>query len=344
MIRSLTALTFLALFACDRGNATAKVELRHNRTGQGTKVATFGEDSITAEELKTRFAEMSPFARARYQTVEQKKEFVDGIARFEMLAAEAQRRGLASDPEVVHTLKQVMIQKLLKQEYEEKPNPIPDADVQAWYEKHQSDYVKPEMTRLVHVFVSAPEGEVTRKEKRAQAEEVLAKAKTLVPLDFTAFGALAREHSEEPRTKPIDGDMRFLSSQELAEQYGPEVAGAAAQIKNTGDVYPQVVETPKGFHVLKLQGRTQALNLTLADANVKSQIQGYILFERKNQNYAKLLDALKAKAGYKVDEQALAKLEVDLKGPTLETKGPPVGFIPAPVNPAPPTPGAVSTH
>jgi peptidyl-prolyl cis-trans isomerase C len=319
------------------------MDFRHNRAGAGTKVATFGDDSITSEELKARFAEMSPYARARYQTLEQKKEFVDGMARFELLAAEAVRRGLASDPEVLHTTKQVMIQKLLKQEYEEKPNPVPDTDVAAWYEKHKADYVKPEMVRLVHIFLAAPDEALARVAKKAKADELLTRAKGLNPLDFAAFGQLARESSEEPRTKPLDGDMRFLSTQELTEQYGAPVAAAAAELRTVGDVFGKVVETPKGFHVLKLQGRTNALNLTLADPNVKSQIQGYILFERKNQNYARLLDQLKGKAAYKVDDAVLGKLEVDLKAPTQDSKGPPVGFIPPPVAtvPAPaPSPAA----
>ncbi len=329
--------------SCDKGGSA--VDLRHNKDGRGTKIATFGEDSITAEELKARFAEMTPYARARYQTLEQKREFVDGVARFELLAAEAARRGLTNDPEVLHTMKQMMIQKLLKQEYEEKPNPVPDSDVEAWYQKHKADYVKPEMVRLVHIFLAAPEADAAaRAQKKTKAEELLTRAKALNPLDFAAFGQLAREFSEEPKTKPLDGDMRFLSMEELTAQYGAPVAAAAEVMRTVGDVFAKVVETPAGFHVLKLQGRTNALNLTLADANVRSQIQGYILFERKNQNYARLLEQLKSKAGYKVDEAALGKLEVDLKTPTSDAKGPPVGFIPPPVaNPPGPAPGSGAT-
>ena len=314
----------LALFACDNSAGTA-VNFRHNKDGRGTKVATFGDDSVTAEEVKARLSEMSAYARARYQTVAEKKEYVDGLARFEMLAAEARRRGLANDPEVVEQAKKVMVQKLLQSELEERPNPAPDSEVAAYYEKHQTDYVKPEMVRLSHLFLG--------KDKKAKAEELLAQAKALPPMDYQRFGALVRENSEEPRTKPLDGDMRFLSKEDLATQYGPEVAKAAEGLTQVGTVFPDLVETEKGFHILKLGGRQQALNLTLD--RVKTEIQNILIHDKKMANYQALLEKLKTSQGYKVDEAALGKIEVDMKAPAVEAKGPMPGFIPAPMAPAP---------
>src|SRR4051812_38297106 len=112
MTRTLLPLMVLALCACSKQEwGKTELNFRHNKTGEGTKVATFAKDSVTAEELKQRFSELSPYARARYQTPEQKKEYVDGLVRFELLAAEAMKRGLANDPDVVETAKKVMVQK-----------------------------------------------------------------------------------------------------------------------------------------------------------------------------------------------------------------------------------------
>ncbi len=310
----------LALSACGGNNSGAAPNFHHNRDGKGTQVATFGDDSITAEELKARLAEMSPYARARYQTVEQKRDYVDGIARFEMLAAEARRRGMANEPEVIETAKKVMVQKLLQRELEEKPNPAPDTQVAEYYEKHKVDYVKPEMVRLSHIFVG--------KDKKAKATEMLETAKTLAPMDYQGFSKMVRENSEEPRTKPLDGDMRFLSKEDLAAQYGAEVAKAAETLTQVGNVFPTLVETEKGFHVLKLGGRQTALNLTIDQ--VKTQIQNILIHDAKMVKYQALLDGLKTAQGYKVDEAALAKIEVDMKAPAVEAKGPMPGFIPPP--------------
>jgi peptidyl-prolyl cis-trans isomerase C len=317
----------LALFlaGCDR-SPTGGLDFRHNKSGKGTPVATFHKDSITAEDLAERFAEMSPFARARFQTADQRKEYLEGIARFELLAAEALARGLQNDPEVIETAKKVMVQKLIQKEFDEKGSPVSDEEVAAYYEKHRSDYVKPEMIRLSHIFVKAEGDPGARAEKKVQAESLVKQARALQPLDYAGFGQMVEDHSDDEKTKPLRGDMRYLSTEELAAQYGGEVAVAAQTLVNVGQV-SEVVETPTGFHVLKLQGRQTALNLSVEQ--VKTQIQSRLLYERRTANFNKFIEGLKARAGYKVHDAPLAAMELDLKAPAREGKGSTPGFIPA---------------
>lgn len=315
----------LAVVGCNNNGKQSGMNFRHNKDGKGTPVATFGQDSITAEELKERFAEMSPFARARFQTVEERKQYVEGMARFELLAAEAASRGLQNDPEVIETAKKVMVQKLIHQEFDEKPTPISETEVAAYYDKHKSDYVKPQMVRLSQIFLAAPEGSADRASKKAKAEALVKQARALQPLDYNGFGKLVTENSEDPKTKPLRGDMRYLSNEELSSQYGAEIATAADTLTQVGQV-SDVIATPKGFHILKLQGRQAALNLGVEQ--VKTQIQSRLLYERRQENFNKYIDSLKQKAGYKVYDETLAKMEIDTRSPAKETKGPPPGYIP----------------
>src|SRR5205823_1188562 len=116
---------------------------------------------------------------------------------------------------------------------------------------------------------------------------------------------------------------------ELKDQYGPEVEAAAERLTNIGQLSDGVVQTAKGFHILKLQGRQAALNLTVDQ--VKPQVQHILLNERRMQNYAALLDRLKKEQSYSVKDDALAKVEVDMKAPTAEQKGPAQQLVPAPM-------------
>ena len=315
----------LTLVCCTKPN-TVTMELKRTRTAPGGKtVATFENDRITDDELKNRFAEMSPYARARYQTVEQKKDYLDGVVRFELLAEEAARRGLQNDPDVVESTKKVMVQTLLKQELETKPQSVSDADVSKYYAAHKNDYVKPAMTRLSHIFFTPAH--------RDDAEATLKAALALAPLDYAGFTKLAREKSEDPRTQPLEGDMRFLSDDELSTEYGPELVDAAKELTQVGAVLPHLVEAKTGMHIIKLQGRQVALNLGVEQ--VKPQIQNQLATELKMERYRTLLDTLKTKAKYTVDEAALGALEIDVKAPAVESKGPTPGFLP------PPEPGRV---
>lgn len=326
----------LLFAACQPGPKAgeATIDLRHNRQGGGTPVATFHGDSITAEELKERFAEMNPFARARFQSADERKQFVENMARFELLAAEAVKRGLQNDPEVVHQAKTVMVQKLLQQEFDEKPMPVSDEEVAAFYDKNKGDYVKPEMVRLSHVFVSAPEGSAEREAKRKAAEKVLADAQALQALDFNGFGRLAADHSEDERTKPLRGDMRYLTFEDLGKDYGQPVADAAAGLQQVGQL-SGVVETKDGFHVLKLQARQAALNLGVEQ--VKAQIQRRLIQEKRANAFNTFVDGLRSKANYQLHDAPITAMELDLKAPAVEPKGPPPGYIP-------PMAGGAPTH
>lgn len=327
-MRWLLPLLLACASSCEKPG-TAVVDFRRTRPANlpaGTWVARFGGETISDEELKQRFAEMNPYGRARFQTVEQRREYVEGLARFELLSQEAVRRGLASDPEVLETTKRAMVNVLLRKELEERPGAVTDADLEKYYEAHRADYVKPAMTRLSHVFFA--------KEHRARAEEALARARALPRLDLAGFGKLARELSEEPRTQPLDGDLRYLSDEELAQAYGPELVSAAAALKDVGEVSPTLVETARGYHVLLLQGRQVALNLTVAQA--KPSIQSVLLNESKQERFRALLERLRKQAGFELNEPALAAIVVDPKAPAVESKTPQPGYVPAP-SPTPPT-------
>lgn len=312
-----------------------EVDFQHRGEQGGETIATFGPARIEAEELKRRFLEMNPNMRARLQTVEQRREHLEGLLRFELLAAEAVRRGLANDPDVVDTAKKVMVQKLLTRELDAQPEPVTDAQVQAYYEQHRADYVKPELVRLSHVFFRlSGEDEAGRARKRAVAEGVLAKARGLSPMDFQGFAGLVKGHSEEPRTRSLDGDLRFLSLEELAKGYGAPVAEAATELSRAGEVgqvWPRLVETAEGLHVLRFQARQPPLDLKVEQ--VKASIQAILLNERRQTRYDALLEELKRSQKLKVDTAALGRIEVDMKAPALDSTRAAPGRLPAPQPP-----------
>ncbi|MFT3840427.1 MAG: peptidyl-prolyl cis-trans isomerase [Myxococcaceae bacterium] len=312
MIRSLPLLLVVALLSCSEPPGTVKVNL-NVKTTPGTPVVTYGDQSLSVEELNKKFGEMNPYARMRFQTMDAKKDYVDQAVRFELMAREAAKRGMQNNPAVVEALKQVMVRELLRKELDETKPTVPAEAVADYYEKHHGDYVKPSMVRLSHVFLA--------KDHKAKADELLKAALALAPHDYAGFAKLARENSENPQTKSLDGDMRFLSEDELSKTYGPEVFAAQAELTQVGQVLPKLVETKEGFHVLKLQGRQVALNLTLEQ--VKPSIEATLQNEMRQSRYKDFVDKLKKDANVKVDEAALATVVVDTKDAKAPAPGGP---------------------
>src|SRR5689334_3638246 len=99
-------------------------------------LAKIDDVTITLGEFQERINRQSPYIRARYTSLEQKKDFLDSLVRFEVLAKEAFKRGLDKDPEVVRTMKQVMIQKLMRDEFDSKvtANNVADEDMKKYYD------------------------------------------------------------------------------------------------------------------------------------------------------------------------------------------------------------------
>ena len=326
------SLALLALVGCERGPAPghALVDFRHAPQPGGTPVATWKDDRVTAEELTRRLEEMSPALRERYQTLEQKREYVEGLARFELLVQEALARGLQNDAEVLASTKRALVARLMRAQLEEAQPSVSDAEVAAYYERQKEDYVRPEQVRLSHVFLAAPRTDAARvAAARAKLEPVLAQAKALPPKDFSAFGRLARTHSEEPRTQPLDGDLRYRSLEVLTQDFGPEVVEAARALVASGPgTLSGVVQTEAGLHVLQLTGHQAAMDLKLED--VRQQITGRLTQEKRTQAWAELLSGLERRAGFSVDPATLSRVHVDMSAPVLPPSGPTPGTIPPP--------------
>src|SRR5678816_1314403 len=128
--------------------------------------------NITVKQLQDNINRQSPYIRARYQSKEQKRVFLDNLIRFEVLAKEAERRGLDKDPEVIQTMKSAMITKLLKDELERgiKPEDIPQADMQAYFDAHKDEFDKPEEVRVSAIIVKK-KGQADEVAKAARSEE-----------------------------------------------------------------------------------------------------------------------------------------------------------------------------
>src|SRR5262249_17411521 len=143
--------------------------------------------TITVGEFQERINQQSPYVRARYTSMERKKEFLDNLVRFEVLAREAQRRGLDKDPEVVRTMKQVMIQKRVKDEFDkQKMEDISDAEVKKYWDAHQDEFNKPEEVRVSSILVK----------DNATAKKVIADPR-IKGVDNQQFRNLVAEYSQD---------------------------------------------------------------------------------------------------------------------------------------------------
>lgn len=321
----LAALIALSALACHSGG---------KKTSGGPAVAKGDGFTITTEDFKARLEEQSPFVRARYTTLEKKKEFLDNLVRFEILAREAEKQGLRDDPEVQQTLKKIMVQKLVQRSFQtpEATKPIPDADVEKYFEEHKAEYFRPKRVRAALVAFTAAQGTPERAKKAAAARKALAELKVEEKKNPAAFTKIVADFSEDAATKATAGDLNFKTQEDLEKAYSKELAAAIFGL-NQGET-SGVIETPQGLYIARITAVQPEVNRTLDQ--VKPQISARLTREARSKEFDALVSKLKDAAKITVDDKALESVEVSAGGQGMPAGHPGMPGMP----PRPPPPGA----
>ena len=264
-------------------------------------LATVGDRTITVGEFAERLGSQSPYLRARFESPERRREFLDNLIRFELLVHEAKRRGYADRPEVTRARRNAMVQQLIKREVEDKlaAIEITDEEIRTEYDANADEYNRPAQVRANDILI---------KEKKA-AQKVLAKAKKVKNIE--EFRALARENSEDESTKARGGDLQFFT---MEGEQGPPMAirEAAFAVNKVGSVYPELVETEDGYHVLMVTGKRAPLTRTYEQA--KRAIRHKLSRRRKDVAMETLLERLRAESEVEIDYDVLSEVRVDVPG------------------------------
>jgi peptidyl-prolyl cis-trans isomerase SurA len=124
---------------------------------------------------------------------------------------------------------------------------VDDKSLREYYDRHKADFVEEEY-KLQHIFVS-----------RQKENGATRAAAALEELDAgKAFGEVAREFSDEP-SKEQGADIGFAKKEDLM----PELREAIRPL--TPGSYTRIVQTPYGYHILKLnevrKGETLAFDV-----------------------------------------------------------------------------------
>jgi peptidyl-prolyl cis-trans isomerase C len=264
-----------------------------------------GDDTITLGEFADRLGGQSPYLRARYNSPERRREFLDNMVRFELLSLEASKRGYDKTDDVARIRKQMMVQQMMQELFDKqgvKLSDITEAEIKGYYDNNKAEFTKPAQVRA---------SQIQFKDK-ANAEKVLKEVKAR-PADMELFRKLAQQYNEDPATKDSYGDLHFFSA-EKDDTEGDEaprpaaVRKAAFSLTNVGDVYPEVVQSDAGFHIVKLTGKRDAMNRTLDDA--RRLIQNRLWRQKREEAIEKFVTDLRSKANVKENLDLLAQVKV----------------------------------
>ena len=228
------------------------------------------------------------------------KTIIDKVGSKEELNKILKQRGV-SNAQFTDDLKtQIKIKKLVNSV--QKIN-ISDNDAKKYYDTHKSEFVHGEQVRASHILISANTLEIIQQLKaknpnidpadmntqveaaiaaqKAKAEKVLAQVKQN-PDDFAK---IAQKESDDKASAERGGELGFFPKEAMV----PEFANAAFSMKpNT--VSEQLVQSPYGFHIIKVTDRMEAGSTPYV--KVKDEIKFYLETQKQIEVLKNITDGL----------------------------------------------------
>jgi parvulin-like peptidyl-prolyl isomerase len=220
----------------------------------------------------------------------QRSNLVRQILLTEAVAAKARSEGFDRKPEVREQVS-YLIDQFLAQEYIGKvvaaDVTVPEQELKKYYQEHEKDFLLPESVKARHIFIDTPKDAApdVKNKARAKAEEVLTRLRK-----GEDFSKLAKEFSQDSETSADGGDLGWISPGKTnSEEF--ERSLFSLKTGETGDI----VETPFGFHIIRVDERREKRSATFEEARefILIRVKGE-LAQKKTQDF---LDKLSKEKG-----------------------------------------------
>ena len=264
--------------------------------------ATVGNEKITQADIDSKTSMLPPQFRARYETADGKKKLVEQLTKMSLLSQEARRLQLDKKEEVAKRIKEIadnlIIQELIKQEVIDKIK-VGDADLEKYYKEHKQEFIEPEKVK-VNIILFKLKDNATPEEKKAQKKKADQAQKRLKKGDD--FEKLAKEVSEDERTKNSGGNTGFFSKGKRMNTYGEKVEEKAFALK-TGQT-SDIIEEKNGYYLIKVGEKKPQKEEAFQEA--KSKIERRMQQEEQRKAYDTYLESLKKKYPVKINEENIA--------------------------------------
>ena len=174
---------------------------------------------------------------------------------------------------------------------------ITDAEIAEYYARNKASFNVPETEYHVAQIEVTPRAEPeVRNLKNDDAKSPQAAARKVQALYARLrtgedFAKVAQEYSEDAKTAAAGGDMGFIPASSLNSNLPFKEALNSLKVGQISGI----LQTPVGYHILKLLGREEAGQRPLSDPEVQSAIRQTLTNERQQLLKAAYIEVLRNK-------------------------------------------------
>jgi peptidyl-prolyl cis-trans isomerase C len=162
---------------------------------------------------------------------------------------------------------------------------VQDAEVSTFYQQNLERFKQGDTVHASHILFGVPQDALAPQKADAKAR---AQAALKAIKGGADFATIAREQSQDQGSAQNGGDLGFFPK----GQMNPQFEDAAFKLK-AGAVSP-VVETPFGFHVIKVHEKRGPRTAPLPE--VAGQIKDFLMQGQREQKLEQFVEQVKSKA------------------------------------------------
>jgi hypothetical protein len=285
-------------------------------------LARFAGGTITERDLREAIGNKAPLVRKELASAEGRLGFLAELVRYDLLLAEAERRGYANDQMVLDAIAHAAIDRMKLRDLLPAPESIPADEVARYFEEKRSRYARAVTRRASHILVAT----------EAEASALIA---DLADADPARFAHAAVEHSKDPHTHDQGGEIGYVA-RDGRRADGTRAPGVPDEVLRAlfEAAAPGVVPTPVrhagGYSVVLFARENPAIEPNLA--SLERVLREELALARQAQALAALEAKLREEWKPVVHVSLVEQVMVDPKPLDI-----PEGFPAAPNDPRAPT-------
>jgi len=237
-------------------------------------LAKIGNREITTEDIRFFLRNVDPRISSQFAGPEGVKQLLAQLSEQELFYLDAVEKGLDKETEFVTELERVKSNLLKQYALSKLINSVTvnEVEMKKYYNENKEEFVEPESIKASHILVNDED----------TANKIIAELE-----NGKKFEDAAKEYSICP-SKENGGDLGFFPRGRMVPEF--EVAAFALE---KGEITKTPVKTKFGYHIIKLTGRRDAMELTFSEA--EERVKSALLNKKQQEEYYKRVEELKQK-------------------------------------------------
>ena len=286
-------------------------------------------NELIVKELVRQEMEKRNITVSNDETKKERQKMIDKIGSKEKFNDILNQNGISNSQFEEDLAQEIKMKKLVNIIH---PVNVTDAQAKAFYNKNVNKFKYPDKVRASHILIAANPVEIKEHLKSKNTsmteeeinikvqEEMLQRYQKAVSIEKQIkntpekFEAIARDESDDTVTAKNGGDIGFFAQKDMVKPF------ADVAFKQKPNTISEVVQTPYGFHIIKVTDRKAAGQEPFL--KVKEQLKQYLAAQEQVKALEQYLNGLKARAvvQYVNDSYDPVKIEAKMKKIAAEKK------------------------